>query len=54
MQARSKDNLVLKFDRHADKIREIFEKYAEAVPVYKSSKSVLMDNQDKHSVRKSL
>lgn len=54
MQARSKDNLVLKFDRHAEKIREIiFEKYAEKAPVHKSSKSVLLEKQDKHSVRNS-
>jgi hypothetical protein len=29
MQVRSRDNLVLKFDRHKDKIREIFQNYAE-------------------------
>ena len=30
IQARSKDNLVLKFDKHSEKIQEIFEKYAES------------------------
>jgi len=29
MQTRSRDNLVLKFDKHAEKIKEIFEKYWE-------------------------
>ena len=36
VQARSKDLLVLKFDKHSEKIKEIFEKYAE--PAEKSKK----------------
>ena len=40
MQARSKDNLVLKFDKHSEKIQEIFEKHSEPIehkPKIKSS-----------------
>ena len=33
IQARSKDNLVLKFDKHSEKIQEIFEKYAESTSI---------------------
>lgn len=46
MQVKSKDNLVLKFDKHAEKIREIFEKYSEPAEKEIKSKSLRRESRD--------
>lgn len=44
IQARSKDNLVLKFDKHAEKILEIFEKHSE--PIKRTSQNLKITHSD--------
>ena len=44
-QAKSKDIFVLKFDKHSEKIKEIFDKYSEPAEKSRKSKELLLDSQ---------